>query len=66
MPLSSLNLVVCGFNHLNNDRHCDFTATGEIWSRGTLPKVSYQSRIFVGMLGENRQEMLVGNNYHPT
>ena len=28
------------------DQNCDFTSIGGIWSRGMLPKVRYQSRIF--------------------
>ena len=46
-------------------QHCDFTLVGEIWNRGMLLKVIYQSCIFVKMLGGNRQEMLGGNNFHP-
>ena len=41
------------------------TSVGEIWNRGMLLKVIYQSCIFVKMLGGNRQEMLGGNNFHP-
>ena len=48
-----------------NAHNCEFTSIGEIWSYGMLTKVRYQSRIFVGILGGNRQEMLGGNNFHP-
>ena len=48
-----------------NDKHCDFTSMGEIWSRGMLRKVKYQCRIFRGDAGGNRQEMLGRNYFHP-